>query len=311
MIFRTFFSLILFVNLPVFASDNRLNFLNNQYSLFEGPNCWNSVLYLKGISPSINYSDGEMVFWLNSPLCEQTIHAQKGDIVDFAVLNETGDNYNTFHSYLYLSDKIGFTKNGPDKEENYHMTSHEDVAKFYELDFKNCSNKSYQEGIALNCEEISTYYRCKDFSYLIKNLENDALYSEVSRIGDDLTKMIFSNYSFNMRYKARLNKIRNIAKVAIGVPSFKELSITLQTSIVENLNLGSDGPLENQFLDYITEIVYLNSYSLQRYSLEKTKMYRVVLDFRKEFNYSIITMSKFYYWAHIANTTRNMLYQLE
>lgn len=301
------------IGAQVLSADHQMNFLlSKAYPAYDGPNCWNSVLFSKGISPGIYYSDGEIEFWLQSPLCEEVKKPQKGDVVDISRLSDSGQDYSSTHSYIYQSVNTGFTKNGPSKDEPYQLTSLENINNYYELTDSKCMNKSRAEGLGLKCELVSTVYRCRNIDTLIPLLHEQIYYKTLVKITDRLNAKIFlSSVMLNIDEK-QLQEIRNLATKSIHVPTFDSLPQSLKTKIRKHFEIPVGDEYDtDEFRNYITEIVYLNSYPLQRSATAGSPVGNLINSFRSQLPYTNLNQNEFYYWAHILNTARNIRTQLK
>ena len=296
----------------VFAQGNIQFLLSKNSTVVFGPNCWNSVLYVKGFAPGIYYSDGELPFWLNSPVCKVIKKQKSGDIIDITNLSDSEKDYNSLHSYIYLDEMNGFTKNGPNLEEPYQISAHSEINHYYKLTDSSCLNITREQGLKRKCELISTAYRCKNITSFIPKLAQSGVYKRLSVITQQITSRVFSTSNLVLIDIDGFKEIRDTAKKEINLPTFDSLPLRLQSVIRNYFGLNSGGRYNTQeFRDYITEIVYLNAYPDQRIQLKGSRQGKLIKEFRLMIDYSRVSSKNFYLRAHLLNTTRNILSQIE
>ena len=108
--------------------------LLNQKPQYFGPNCWNSVLY-------VNKATDHMRFVLLDEF-QRTLPflgCYKKDVKEL----ETGDivrlsdkNSEEQHAFIYISENLSFTKNGPGTKATYEIVNTESILKEYDVDMK-------------------------------------------------------------------------------------------------------------------------------------------------------------------------------
>ncbi len=76
----------------------------------EGPNCWNTALYVRGIASALRHSSSrEFSHWMSSPLCRALGAREKpapGDIIAIRELSGGSE----FHGMIYVSERLAFHK---------------------------------------------------------------------------------------------------------------------------------------------------------------------------------------------------------
>jgi len=151
-----------------------------------GPNCWNLALVMKGILPALRYSTAEeMSFYMSSPLCRQLAPLEKRLPGDVGAVRNVGDQDEEVHGFIYISEDLAYSKNGPEEKSPFAVQSLQEVLKTYEVPNKNeCRGNVANKN--LNCGNALSVFRCKSLdSYLqetkglpetlaksIKNLDN-------------------------------------------------------------------------------------------------------------------------------------------
>ncbi|MBY0416250.1 MAG: hypothetical protein K2Q18_18900 [Bdellovibrionales bacterium] len=159
-----------------------------KYSGYEGPNCWNLALVMKGILPGLRFSTKEeMAFYLNSPLCRNLEEGEERRPGDVGAIRELVNNKAyEFHGFIYISDKIAFAKNGETYESSYDLQTLNNVFASYQMSSK---EECYGNRINLNslCMNATSYFRCESL---------DAYLSKRAPISMDLKEIIqaTSNY---------------------------------------------------------------------------------------------------------------------
>lgn len=143
-----------------------------------GPNCWNLALVMKGIIPSMRYtSPEEMAFYMRPPLCQVIAANEKPKAGDIGAIRtaEHSKLKSELHGFIYISDKVAYSKNGLSRQAPYALQSLDHVYKEYgvpqdgtSVDFFRCiSFKEYLEKnnhipaeIIKNFNLLSQYERC-------------------------------------------------------------------------------------------------------------------------------------------------------
>lgn len=128
-----------------------------------GPNCWNSILVFSQILPGFRYSSPEeMNFYMNSPLCRSIENGEKkpGDIGIYRDKHEENEK-SEVHAYIYISDRMSFSKRNPSYLNPYEIVS-------TSTDFKRAQEAELN---SKKDRELDTqFFRCMSLdSYLKKN----------------------------------------------------------------------------------------------------------------------------------------------
>jgi hypothetical protein len=138
---------------------------------YSGPNCWNLALVMKDILPGLRYSTPEeMAFYMQPPLCRSLKNDEPlkaGDVG--AIRNIVNHKIQESHGFIYISDKLAYSKNGFSKYSPYSLQTLENVYQVYDVQNKpEC--RSNQIDVEADCETAVSYYRCISLTeYLKKN----------------------------------------------------------------------------------------------------------------------------------------------
>lgn len=141
-----------------------------KYSGFEGPNCYNLALVMKGILPGLRYSDDkEMAFYLNSPLCRNLEPNEERKPGDVGAIRELVNKKATeFHAFVYISDKLAFSKNGMTYDSSYDLQTLNHVYASYRIS-GNEQCHGNRVDLNSNCMNATSYFRCESLDdYLSK-----------------------------------------------------------------------------------------------------------------------------------------------
>ncbi len=102
-----------------------------------GPNCWNAALVLSKVLPNLRYTHNKEVFdIINSPLCSPVDANEKpraGDLGIVRLPHEKSTNAATDEQYgfIFISDKLVFSKNGYKKQNPYSLQSTSKMLDLY------------------------------------------------------------------------------------------------------------------------------------------------------------------------------------
>ena len=177
-----------------------------------GPNCWNTSLYLSGLTEGLRYVSGEEFrATIDSPLCIEVEIPQLGDVVALRRTDLEGRPlkhamHSEIHAYTYFDVEKGLTKNGQHVLNKYEEKSHGSIFQKY----KNLSRKDCRiYGIPKEyCNLRSKYYRCQSAaSYLSKNP--------------------WANSSYESLYQNILSLEKSKENQNFGGEDFKEVSLEL------------------------------------------------------------------------------------
>lgn len=199
-----FFSMTVSSCLPEFVKANQ-----NKKNFKDGANCWGTAMSFKELSlrPRFVWSN-EMTYWLSSPLCRKLEPGEKkepGDILNIYgpeyifQKNETSgrdyrfwevlfpgrytpspvsEGYSGYHNFLhsetYLSDRLTFGKDSPNKDDKFKFNPLENVyGRSREADCQENQEltphhrefqKAPKDIRASKCGYFSQVYRCEKFS---------------------------------------------------------------------------------------------------------------------------------------------------
>ncbi len=307
----------IFLDQAIQIQMKRIEFLlSKKYPTSAGPNCWNAALYVQGYSPGVYYSSGwEMPFWFNSPLCKISPKYQSGDLVNISALVVSKDDYLSSHTYNYLNDTNGFTKDGPDKKTPYKISAHQEISNFYGLTNKECQNISPMRGVDLQCKVISTNYHCQSLQSKFPFIAFSKHYIKLNKIAKSITERVFSKENEQQQLDlADLKDLRQEAKMAISLPDFSLLPTDVQQIVKSYFPYGNQVnnlPYSERikFLNEMLEIVFLNAYPGQHLSVDNSSRGKLIKEFRSKINYPNISAQEFYKWAYILHNSRGMLDQ--
>lgn len=129
-----------------------------------GPNCWNSALYLSGLVDEIReVTHNEFRRQIESKRCQKVDEPQLGDIVALRRTNASGrplkhSLHSEIHAYTYKDEEVGFTKNGFHKNNPYEEQSHSEILSRYEkTNKKDCRIMGVPSEY---CHLAEEFYRC-------------------------------------------------------------------------------------------------------------------------------------------------------
>ncbi len=178
-----------------FKLERRVERIQKKKTALSGPNCWNSALYLSGLTSGIHHTTGEEFrFYLESPLCQQVSSPAAGDVVALRRKSSTGKIlrgalFSEVHGYTLLGHDLALSKNGTAAAVAYEKISNDEVFKYYERNDKRACKIS---GIPReHCNLVREYYRCNSLeSYLLKKpwptASHRLLYEKISRLEEEV-----------------------------------------------------------------------------------------------------------------------------
>lgn len=106
------------------------------YAFHEGPNCWNSSLFMRGILPALRDSSAvEFQFYLNSPLCKEvtSLERRAGDIGSLEMRKASGQT-EFIHSFTFIGEDLVFQKIGRGVSAGYELSSMGKMLEKYPLE---------------------------------------------------------------------------------------------------------------------------------------------------------------------------------
>jgi hypothetical protein len=136
-----------------------------------GPNCWNLALVMKNILPALRLTTpDEMTFYMRPPLCRPLKNEEKrlpGDVG--AIRKSVEGQEEEIHGFIYVSEKIAYSKSGMSTLFPYSLRSLNDMYDGYKVSkAKECRQNDAPE--PNNCEAKTSYFRCISMEqYLTEN----------------------------------------------------------------------------------------------------------------------------------------------
>ncbi len=158
--------------------------LNGMTPVLNGPNCWNSVLYVHGFVKTLRFSsEDELNYWLTSPSCRKLA---PHELVQFADISRIRDQQQDIHSMIFINPEHSFSKNTSLAGDPYGFIRSSLVHSMYRLE-SNCFNSE--------CSRWVEYYRC-NYSKAADRDHDKPIYvylrSHLDQIEQDLESFLFS-----------------------------------------------------------------------------------------------------------------------
>ncbi len=155
------------------ALPEKMRKLHDTFALHDGPNCWNTSLYLSGtVQTRRHVSDQEMKYLTDSPICRKLNLVEKLEIGDVIALHYYGEGPQEFHGFNYINDLISFTKFGFSRKFDYEVISSNYVFFTFALGLdiaKPFCRRTDDLPAQSDCNVFATYYRCQDRNeYLVQ-----------------------------------------------------------------------------------------------------------------------------------------------
>jgi len=137
-----------------------------------GPNCWNTSLFLSGIVPFLRFSsESEMTFWMASPYCHELKKNEPplpGDVIamrsyDLRFPPKNGHSYSRgemveVHGMIYLSPDLVFSKNTSGRDSPYELQRPDFIVGDFGLHDPACNKIT---GLNPKCLYWANYFRCR------------------------------------------------------------------------------------------------------------------------------------------------------
>lgn len=142
----------------------------------EGPNCWNaSLLATKVItSPPRHTTESEMAFWAKSPFCKERPLSEKTLPGDLILIRENSTSFKgtEIHAFVYVTDQLTFTKDGPEVTVPYLFKPLEAVLKDNKIVDQKCLRVF---GNDESCARYANHFSCTSsaFELITKMTLND------------------------------------------------------------------------------------------------------------------------------------------
>jgi hypothetical protein len=138
-----------------------------------GPNCWNLSLVMRDILPGLRYSSAdEMAFYMSPPLCRSLNNDEERKAGDVGAIRiNRGNKFRESHGFIYISDKIAYSKNGYTNHSRYSLQTYENVLDVYEVD-KDQKCRQNKIDPDSDCNNAVSFYRCISINQYLENSEN-------------------------------------------------------------------------------------------------------------------------------------------
>ncbi len=237
---------------------------NHRKKLYkDGPNCWGTALSFKENSTKPRFVwEKEILYWMDSPVCKKLEVGEEkkpGDILNIygpeyifdrnhitkgselydvifpghVVASPVATGYSGFHNFLhsetYLSSKLSFGKESPNKDDRFNFNPIGEVygrprsEKCQELQSivpnRREFNNKPQDIQGSACPYFSLAYRCQNIRNFLKSLslsdEDKTLLDEAERL-DLINKELFK-FQRNSQYRLTSQKIKNYLSIADSI----------------------------------------------------------------------------------------------
>lgn len=213
----------------------------------DGPNCWNLSLVMSGILPSLRYAaPEEMSFYMRPPLCRQLKNGEARQPGDVGAIREVSiGGVQESHGFIYISDKIAYSKNGFSSQSPYKLQSLENVMKTYDVPDKKACRQN-QINLSSDCGIAVSYFRCDSMnSYLGKHPEiskqvHDA-FAALDAADACVSKQAFKGGALGAEAKKNIadvgTALQKFAEQAKDSPDFKKLKQDQKDFILSSIML--------------------------------------------------------------------------
>jgi len=192
-----------------------------------GPNCWNLALVMKELVPALRYTTpDEMAFFMRSPLCKEVPTTEPRRPGDIGAIRRVGpDGKEEVHGFIFISDKLAYSKNGFSKESPYALQTVKNVYTTYGVQSSiarcSASKKALNTAIPSNdskeCPVQVQIYRCKSQKAYLN--ENRGLPEKLSGVlfHADRVDRCASNTAFsgNATSRAEINNLVSSTQVLL------------------------------------------------------------------------------------------------
>lgn len=190
---------------------------------FSGPNCWNLSLIMANILPNLRHSpEHEMAYYVRPPLCRQLKNGEArrpGDIGAIRYMDKENGNeeygfLREYHGFIYVSEKLTYSKNGAYTKSPYALQSLNDVYKVYKIDElpgEECTKNQLNP----KCAPGTEFYRCISMKEYLKK-ENvpqieTKLLDHIDSISCGVSDILFDKRL--LRDTMAMNNIKDITAV--------------------------------------------------------------------------------------------------
>lgn len=134
---------------------SKITQLLNTTPQYFGPNCWNSVLFLSGMTNDIRYSiANEMLSGLEYFQCRQLKRNETLAPGDIVRLKDHAQE--DIHAFYFITQNISFSKNGPATLGKYELKKVSQIFNDYNFDPSCLPN----DKISATCTQYVSAYRC-------------------------------------------------------------------------------------------------------------------------------------------------------
>lgn len=168
----------------------RMLTLLNQKPQYFGPNCWNSVLFVNQMTDHLRFVQPDE-FQRSLPFLgcykKDVKELEAGDIV--RINDKLSEEQ---HAFIFISENLSFTKNGPGTKAAYEIVSTGSILKEYDVDIK-CLLPEYNK--AEKCLSQVTVYNCdmKVVEFHKNKFSEDTLNNKLTDIEKKL-EFVILNY---------------------------------------------------------------------------------------------------------------------
>jgi hypothetical protein len=140
----------------------------------DGPNCANLALVMSKILPSLRYSTpDEINFYMRPPLCRQLKDGENKEPGDVGTIREIQDGeVSESHSFIYISEKISYSKNGAEKDVAYQLQPLNKVFSSYDVPDRAECRKNEITDKSANCGQAVAYFRCQSMEEYLAKTKN-------------------------------------------------------------------------------------------------------------------------------------------
>jgi hypothetical protein len=112
-----------------------------------------------------------MSFYMNSPLCRQLNTGEKRLPGDIGAIRKNKNPPEEVHGFIYISERLAYSKNGPEETSPYALQSLDNVFKIYEVSEENeCRENTFSE--KSRCSIALSMFRCKSLDEYLKETKD-------------------------------------------------------------------------------------------------------------------------------------------
>lgn len=224
----------------------------------DGPNCWNLSLVMSKILPSLRYAlPEEMNFYMAPPLCRQLANDEKRQPGDVGAIRTVhSDGLEESHGFIYISDKIAYSKNGYSRESPYKLQSLENVMQVYDVPEK-AACRSNEIDLQSGCDNAVSYYRCDSLdNYMNKHKDIPVKvrksFKSVDAIESCVSAQALKGTALSTEVKKNIletsKALLAYVESADKTPEFNKMKPDEQSFVLGSLYLRLQG-ISNQLLD--------------------------------------------------------------